>query len=446
MAERCCIVGGGMLGLSLARKFAMQGMHVELLEGSGEAGGLASPWRIGDVVWDRFYHVITSSDTVLLELLNALGLECEVRWSSAQTGFYTDQRLYPFSTPLDFLRFPPLNLVDKFRLGTTILRAAKYDDPLALERITAVEWLTELSGPKVVERIWLPLLRAKLGVNAERVSAAFIWAIIVRMYGARQGRSKRELFGYVPGGYRRILNRLCEDLYELGVVLRVDTPVADVSPAGNGRVRVTSSRGAVDYDRVVVTLPAPNAAAVCSGLLPFERNRLLDVEYQGVLCASVLLKRPLSPYYITNITDRMPFTAIIEMDALVDPAFFNGYALVYLPRYMPSGDPAFDRDDESIRNEFIAALNRTHPDFGMNDVAAFRVARARYVLPISTLGYSDRIPPIATTVPNLYVVNSTQIVNGTLNVNQTLMLANQAFDEIERAHPHPASEASAQPA
>ena len=178
-----------MLGLSLARKFAAQGAHVEVFEGSAEAGGLASPWRIGEVVWDRFYHVITSNDTMLLELLATLGLECEVQWRPAQTGFYTDQRLYPFSTVLDFVRFPPLNLVDKFRLGATILRAAKYDDPLALERITAVEWLRELSGPKLVEKIWLPLLRAKLGVNAERVSAAFIWAIIVRMYGARQGRS-----------------------------------------------------------------------------------------------------------------------------------------------------------------------------------------------------------------------------------------------------------------
>lgn len=424
-----------MLGLSLARKFAMQGVHVEIFEGNTQAGGLASPWRIGDVEWDRFYHVITSNDAQLLELLDALGLEGSVQWRTAQTGFYTDKRLHPFSTVLDFLRFPPLNLVDKFRLARAIERAAHYERPIELERITAVQWLTELSGPKVVERIWLPLLRAKLGVNAERVNAAFIQAIIARMYGARQGESKRELFGYVPGGYRRILDRLCEHLDQLGVELRCDTPVREVaaSPSGGGRVRVSSSRGDEDFDRVVVTLPAPEAAAVCSGLLPFERKRLLDVEYQGVLCASVLLKQPLSPYYITNITDPMPFTAIIEMDALVDRALFKGFALVYLPRYMPSADPAFERDDESIRTEFIAALNRPHPSFGMNDVVAFRVARARYVLPVSTLGYSDRIPPVATSVPNLHLVNSTQIVNGTLNVNQTLMLSAQAFEEIRAA-------------
>lgn len=430
MAERWCVVGGGMLGLSIARKLAMAGKSVDLWEGGDEVGGLASPWRIGEVVWDRFYHVITSEDAHLLELLRALDLEREVHWRTTRTGFYINKHLYSFSSIFDFLYFPPLNPVDKLRLGMAILRAAQTTDPLPLERITAVAWLTELSGPKVVERIWLPLLRAKLGVNAERVNAAFIWAIIVRMYGARKGTNKRELFGYVPGGYRRILSCLCENLAELGVRIHLNAPVSEISGAPDKPVRVTGPGGTEEFDRVIVTVPAAAAAAMCPDLLRSERNRLLDVEYQGVLCASVLLKRPLSPYYITNITDRMPFTAIIEMDAMVDPAFLSGHALVYLPKYVPSDDPSFDRDDESIRNEFIAALNRTHPQFGMNDVIAFRVARARHVLPISTIGYSDRMPSFTTTMKNVYIVNSTQIVNGTLNVNQTLDLSARALECI----------------
>lgn len=420
-----------MLGLSMARSLSVAGESVEVWEANENIGGLASPWTIGGVTWDRFYHVITSNDEHLLQLLRTLGLETEIRWKSPQTGFYTDKVLYPFSSILDFVRFPPLSPTEKLRLGTTILRAANVRDPLPLEKITAVEWLTELSGGKVVERIWLPLLRAKLGVNAERVNAAFIWAIIARMYGARQGHGKRELFGYVPGSYRRILNSLETHLRQLGVALHPSRPVKRVSVTSDGStVTVDDGLTTEEFDRVVITAPAPAAAAMCPDLLPSEQKRLLDIEYQGVVCASVLLKRSLSPYYITNITDRMPFTAVIEMDALVDPADLGDNALVYLPKYVPSGDATFDRDDESIRSEFIAALNRIYPNFGMNDVSAFQVSRARYVLPISTPGYSDRMPPFTTTLKRIYTVNSSQIVNGTLNVNQTLELSERAFANI----------------
>jgi protoporphyrinogen oxidase len=434
--KRWCVIGGGMLGLSLARRLALAGHRVELREAAGEVGGLAAPWSIGDVVWDRFYHVITSNDAHLRTLLRAIGLESEIRWTRAQTGFYTGGRLHPFSGMLDFVFFSPLNPIEKLRLGTTILHAARVRDPLPLERITAVEWLTELSGRSVVERIWLPLLRAKLGCNAERVSAAFIWAIIARMYGARTGSDKRELFGYVPGGYRRILDRLTQHVEQLGVKIHVRSPVSLVAAAGEG-VSVHDALGSSDFDRVAVTVPAPAAAAMIPELLGSERKRLLDVEYQGVICASVLLRRPLSPYYITNITDRVPFTAVIEMDALVDRRELGGHGLVYLPKYVASGDPAFERDDESLRSEFVAGLNRMHPNFGMNDVVSLRIARARHVLPVATLGYSDRVPPFTTTLAGVYVVNSTQIVNGTLNVNQTLELSDRAFAYMHDHAPGP---------
>jgi hypothetical protein len=48
------------------------------------------------------------------------------------------------------------------------------------------------------------------------------------------------------------------------------------------------------------------------------------------------------------------------------------------------------------------------------------------VLAISTLGYSDRLPPMTTSIPGLHIVNSAHIVNGTLNVNETIQLAEKA--------------------
>ena len=60
----------------------------------------------------------------------------------------------------------------------------------------------------------------------------------------------------------------------------------------------------------------------------------------GVVCASLLLERPLAPYYLTYITDPdTPFTAVVEMTQFVDPAEMGGKTLVYLPKYVSPEDP-----------------------------------------------------------------------------------------------------------
>jgi len=69
------IVGGGMLGMTLALRLAQRGHLVTLFEGAGQLGGLASAWQLGDVVWDRHYHVTLLSDTCLRALLSELYFE-----------------------------------------------------------------------------------------------------------------------------------------------------------------------------------------------------------------------------------------------------------------------------------------------------------------------------------------------------------------------------------
>ena len=82
--------------------------------------------------------------------------------------------------------------------------------------------------------------------------------------------------------------------------------------------------------------------------------------------------------------------------------------------------------DEELRRTFLGALARMYPGFDDGDVLAFRVSRVKYVLPIATLRYSDRLPPMSTSVPGFFIVNSAHIVNGTLNVNETIQLADAA--------------------
>jgi protoporphyrinogen oxidase len=429
--ERWGIIGGGILGMLLAHRLARRGKQVVLLEAADRLGGLASAWQLGDIFWDRHYHVTLLSDTQLRALLAELGLEQDLTWAQTRTGFYTDGRLHSLSNTLEFLRFPPLGLLDKLRLGATIFWASKLRDGKRLEKIAVGAWLRRWSGRRTYEKIWLPLLRAKLGDNYRKASAAFIWAIIARMYAARRTGLKKEMFGYVKGGYARVLNRFAEVLVEDGVEIRLGQTVERVQSDGSG-VHVELNGGSLEtFDRAVLTLPAPVAARLCPGLTPDELQRLRRIQYHGIVCASLLLKRPLAEFYVTNITDSgVPFTAVIEMSALVDRAAFGGHSLVYLPRYVTPNDPAFQTPDEQLREQFLAALARMYPQFRPDDVVAFRVSRVRHVLPISTLNYSEHLPPLVTSLPGIYVVNSTQIVNGTLNVNETVQLAERALPQL----------------
>lgn len=445
--RRWAVVGGGMLGMTLALRLRQAGHRVVLYEGADRLGGLASAWTLGSVVWDRHYHVTLLSDAELRALLRELGLEQDMRWVETRTGFYTDGRLHSMSNTLEFLRFPPLGLFDKLRLGATIFYAARIKNWRRLEGVPVATWLRRWSGARTFERMWLPLLRAKLGESYQQVSAAFIWATIARMYAARRTGLKREMFGYVPGGYARILERFARALVENGVEIRRGNIVERVEAAGGGdnasagEVAVSCADGSNEtFDEVVLTIPAPVAARVCAGINEDEASALRGIEYQGIVCASLLLKKPLADFYVTNITDAdVPFTAVIEMSALVDRAQFGGHALVYLPKYVAPDDPAFELSDEELQARFTAALARMYPAFSVRDVLAFRVSRVRHVFPLPTLDYSTRLPPITTSVPGVHIVNSAHITNGTLNVNETVRLAESVAARLSASPRHGAA-------
>ncbi len=428
--EDWAVIGGGALGLTLAMRLAQKGKHVTVLEASDRLGGLADAWKLGGVQWDRHYHVMLLSDFYLRGVLKELSLDDAVRWSTTKTDFYTDGQFHPLTNAVDYLRFPPLGMIDKMRLAGTILYAARIENGLPLEKVPLKDWLMRFSGRRTYERIWLPLLRAKLGENHKRASAAFIWAIIRRLYAARRSGLKTEMFGYLDGGYARVFEKFEVRLKSLGIRCETNAPAQSLRRS-DGKIVIRTPQGERSFDRAVVTTAAPLAARICDGLNEAERAALNGVLYQGIVCASVVLKRPLRGCYITYIADeKAPFTAVIEMSALVDRAQFGGNSLVYLPRYVTSDDALFQSPDEVIEERFLTALFAMYPGLGRDDVIAFKVSRVRQVLAVATLNYSERLPPKQTSIPGLHIVNSAHIVNGTLNVNETIKLAEDSVAEL----------------
>jgi protoporphyrinogen oxidase len=431
------IIGGGIMGMTLALRLSQKGYDVTILECSERLGGLTSPVEMNGVVWDRFYHVILMSDLNTRRLINEIGLEDKLRWVETKTGFYCGGKLFSMSDIFEFLKFPGLNLINKSRLGITIIVASMIRDWRKMEKIPVEKWLCRWSGRKVFDKIWLPLLRAKLGDNYKETSASFIWTTIQRLYAARRTGLKKEMFGYLSGGYAAINGAFEEKLKSIGVILKVNIKVEKVVRDRSGKMQVeTASSGNYFFDEVISTVSSDISVMIAPSMDISEIKKHNDIKYIGVICPSLLLKNPISEYYVTNILDTWsPFTGIIEMTALVDPAQFGNQNLVYLPKYVESGNELFNKSDAELKVYFVEPLFRMYPGLSDKDIIHFSISSARRVFSLPTLQYSEKLPSVTTTLQGYHILNSAQIINGTNNVNETIQVAEIKLEEILNSFP-----------
>jgi protoporphyrinogen oxidase len=432
------VIGGGFTGMALAYRLSSRGHAVTVFERDRQVGGLATHHDYGPFVWDRFYHCILPSDRHLIRLLNDIGLGDQLHWARSLTGFYVDQRFHSVSSGLEFFRFPLLNLWQKLRLAATIMYCSRLEDWRRLEQISVEDWLVKTCGRTTYEKLWQPLLLAKLGENYRRVSAVFIWSYIKRLFMARDASAKREHIGYVSGGYRAVFERLEQLIGMTSGEVRTGVTVTDIAPAPAGGLWVTHDGARQAFDKVIFTSPVTVLSKVCApGLVTIDGGSA-TVEYLGVVCGVLVTRKPLVPYYVVNIADRrIPFTGVIGMSNLVATSELAGHHLTYLPKYVLSGDPFLKESDANVRREFTDALRLMFPELPSSDIVSLHINRAFTVQPLQVLNYSQLVPKVVTQHEDFFVLNTAQFVNATLNNNEVA----RAVDEF-LGHANPASHTS----
>jgi len=432
-SDRIAIVGGGLMGVVLALELAERGRGVVLYEASDRLGGLSTHDTFGTIEWDRFYHCVLPTDSDLLAWLRQIGLGDQLRWAQTSTGVYIDGRSYPLDTAIDFARFSALTVMERARLAWTLVRCALVRDVRSLEGTTAEEWFVRVGGERPFQRIWLPLLRAKFGEAADRVSPVFLVAKVKRMLTARSDMSGAENLGYVSGGYRTVWEQALAVLGERGVDVRLSTPVASLLPADRG-VEVRTAAGSNEYDRCLLTVPFESARALCAGWP--GRNPVHStarVEYMGLVCLVLALRREVFPNYVMNIADPgFPFTGVIGMTNLVDRAETGGHSLAYVPAYVPATDPLMTASDETVFEQAFKGLWRIYPDLSRGDIEGWWVRRAEVVQPVQGIGYSHDAPQPDFACGPVTVVNNSQLLETDLNNSRVVAHAREAAEQLER--------------
>lgn len=409
--KRAAIIGGGILGVTLAYKLSQQAnLSITLYERGPDLGGLAGYMPYDGVRLDRFYHTILSSDMSMQTLIQEAGVAGRLHFVATKQGFYDNGQLYPFNTPIDLLTFAPLNLIQRLRLALQIVTAQFESDWHKMDVIPVERWLMRVSGRGVYEKVWKPLLRAKFDTAFSDVPATYIWSRLKRMMGTRQGVTSKEMMCYLENGYYTLIEALAARCEAQGVAIHLNTGVEQVV-IENGRAQGLRVNGEHHpFDLVISTLQSPILGQLVPDAPPHFRDQLLQQEYLGVLCPLLILKRSLVPYYVVNITDeRIPFTAVVETTNLIDPQYVNGHHLVYLPKYLAPDNQMAHWPDDKVKIEWLGHLKRMFPEFDESWITDLIVQRTRYVEPIRPMGTSDQIPPIQTPVEGLYMGNTVMI-------------------------------------
>ncbi len=407
------VVGGGVGGLAAAYELVRGGHTVQLFEASDTLGGQVRTFEIGGGRIEAFYHHLFYSDTVIRELIAELGLGDDLEWIPSRVGFLTNGRIYPFVSALDLLRFSPVSLLTRVRLGVAALWLRRQSNWRRYEGQRAKPWIERWVGREGYARVWGPLLRAKFGAHAPDISLVWFWGKLYLRFASRPGGMfAKEQLGYLRGSFGRLVDALVETLRARGAVVQASRPVAEiVIEGGRARgVRLADTGEVVRADAVIATTPSPVFARMVPGLDAEYARKLAAVEYQWATVLVLALDRPLSSmYWLTVTDDDCPFVVAVEQTNFRSPSEYGGRRVVYFSNYTDPGDPIVEEDAEQVLARYEPFIRRINPDFERSWIRDRWLFKDRAGQPIVHYRYHELIPPLRTPIAGLYLANTTQI-------------------------------------
>lgn len=413
---RVGIIGAGAAGLAAAYELGMQGHSAAVYERADFLGGQASTFDVGGARLEKGYHHWFTSDTDIVDLTHEIGLGHQVRWIDSSVGTLWDGRIYPFVTPMDLMKFTPLSLVDRMRLGLTTLYLQRQKDFRKYEGITADEWLRRHSGKRGYEVFWGPMLRGKFGDDYYKdVGMAWMWGKVQTRVKSRGKGMVKEKLGYPIGSFGEVFDVLADKVREQGGEVHLSAAVERVD-ARDGKsvgMRVALDGGSARderFDAVIATTPSYLFPRLVDGLPADYLQRLTDVNYMAAVLVILVLDRPLTNVYWLNVADRsIPFVAAIEHTNLIGPEHYGGKHIVYLSNYLSTDHPMFRMGHDEILREYLPHLRKINPDFNPSWIETSYHHRVGAAQPIIGTNYSERIPAHRTPFKGLYLANTTQV-------------------------------------
>jgi protoporphyrinogen oxidase len=434
------VIGGGVAGMAAAYRLIQQGHLVALYETSPFLGGLVRTFEVGGGRLESFYHHLFSTDTTIVRLIEELGLGDLLTWRDSKVGFYHGGKIYDFVTPVDLLRFTPVPLFDRIRMGLAAVYLRRQQDGTRYELITAAEWVKRYMGKGAYEAVWGPLLRGKFGDAHDQLAMVWLWnKIYLRFSSRRGGPMQREQLGYLLGSFGVYIDELARrlqtsDLAEVHTGRAVQQVIVEGERA-RGLLLADGER--VDCDAVIACMPAHVFQKLAPQLPADYVEKLTGTRWQWALCYIMALRRSLSHIYWLNISDdEIPFIAAIEHTNFIERERYGGHHVVYLSNYLHPEHRFLQMDVEEIEREYLPHLTKINPEFSPDWIVERWLFKGPYAQPIVTIGYREKIPEHRTPIDGLYLATMSQIYPEDRGQNYSIkmgeLVARMAVEDHER--------------
>lgn len=406
MSKKVAIIGGGMLGLSLAHELSHKGFKVTVLEKNSDWGGLASGLQIEGNNIEKYYHHWFRSDYAVQDLIKELGLGHKLKFLESSMGIYLDGKLHSFSGTFDLLSFKPLNIFNRLRAGLVSFYLQKSKYSKKYEDIKAIDWCKKYYGKQVTDAIWEPLLRGKFGKHYDTIAMSWMWSRIHDRASSRAHPLAKEYLGYLEGGFQDLIDALVAKLREYGVKLINDCNIESYKKTKTGHELKFNGK-VQSFDIVVSTIPGP----IFTKIFPVsngEKAKIDNIKYLGATCMILELKQGLTPYYWLNVNDpKSPFLALVEHTNFVDKDDFAGKTIVYIAKYIDPKEDLFNKTQDELLDLYSEYLVKINPEFRKEWVQKVHFFKSAFAQHIVTTSFE--IPDYETSVDGLYYANFTQV-------------------------------------
>ncbi len=421
------IIGAGIAGLAAAYELNEAGHRVTIYEAAPQVGGLAAGFKAPHWEWslEQFYHHWFASDKHMLGLIERLGWRDQVVFPRPYTVVYYEGKFYPLDSYVEAFKFTlsKFGPIDLIRFGLTGLYLKLTPRWQPLEQVTADAWMRKMTGERIYNALWRPLLVGKFGEeNLDVVNMAWLWARI-------HARTTR--LGTFVGGFQAFVDKLADRLRSRGVEIRLSTPVTQIRRAGAdqaGLLTVDSAAGSESYDAVISTSSPALMARLAPDLPDSYSASLRNLKSMGAIVLVVTLDRQLTRYYWHSLPKEagFPYLAMVEHTNFIGPEHYGGDHILYLGDYLDAGHEYFSLSKEELLERFLPSLTRFNPDFQPSWVKDSWLWKTAYAQPVPPLNHSHNIPPIKTPLPGLYFASMSQVYPWDRGTNYAVEIGQRA--------------------
>jgi protoporphyrinogen oxidase len=427
--SRIAIIGGGFTGLTAALRLSGQGHEVEIFEASETIGGLAGSFKIEGENIEKTYHHLFRTDIHIIELVTELGLQDKLIWRDSSLGIYFEGKIYPFMTPFDLIKFPPLTFVDRVKTGITTLYLQFTKNWKKFENITAYRFMSKWTGKSSMRAIWEPLLKGKFDKYYDKVSMAWLWARIHIRANSRQKGESGEKLGYFKGGFQIVIDRILEELGRNKVKIHLKTPISKIEEDGEF-VRV----GNDSFDKAIATIPS----GIFGKLIESNKSvsekyiaKLNSIDYLGAVVMVFSSEQDIGEYYWNNINDlESPFLVFLNHTKLIDKSNYNEKYVYYIGSYVAHSHKYFEISNEQLELLWFDYLKKIFPDFDVNQIREKHLFKLKNAQHIVDLNYKSKIPDYKTPIKNLFLANFSQIYPEDRGTNYAVREGNKIAELI----------------